>query len=284
MSPRSPLTRPASPPDGRVVPRPFLKWVGGKGQLLSQLWPMLPGQFGRYIEPFLGGAALFFALRPARAVLSDVNEELIDCYRSVRDDVDGVIAALGKHRHDRDHFYAVRGLDPSALPLPERAARTIFLNRTGFNGLYRVNSSGRFNVPFGSHRNPTICDEANLRACSLALRGVRLEVRDFGKVARSARRGDLVYFDPPYAPVSSTSDFTAYAAGGFGWEQQERLAAVFGRLARRGVQVLMSNSDVPTLHALYEGFPLRVVHAARAINSVASKRGPVREIVVRGYP
>jgi DNA adenine methylase len=284
MSPRSPLTRPASPPDGRVVPRPFLKWVGGKGQLLSQLWPMLPGQFGRYIEPFLGGAALFFALRPARAVLSDVNEELIDCYRSVRDDVDGVIAALGKHRHDRDHFYAVRGLDPSALPLPERAARTIFLNRTGFNGLYRVNSSGRFNVPFGSHRNPTICDEANLRACSLALRGVRLEVRDFGKVARSARRGDLVYFDPPYAPVSSTSDFTAYAAGGFGWEQQERLAAVFGRLARRGVQVLMSNSDVPTLHALYEGFPLRVVHAARAINSVASKRGRVREIVVRGYP
>jgi DNA adenine methylase len=284
MSPRSPLTRPASPPDGRVVPRPFLKWVGGKGQLLSQLWPMLPGQFGRYIEPFLGGAALFFALRPARAVLSDVNEELIDCYRSVRDDVDGVIAALGKHRHDRDHFYAVRGLDPSALPLPERAARTIFLNRTGFNGLYRVNSSGRFNVPFGSHRNPTICDEANLRACSLALRGVRLEVRDFGKVARSARRGDLVYFDPPYAPVSSTSDFTAYAAGGFGWEQQERLAAVFGRLARRGVQVLMSNSDVPTLHALYAGFPLRVVHAARAINSVASKRGPVREIVVRGYP
>lgn len=244
---------------------------------------MLPERYGRYIEPFVGGAALFFALRPKRARLSDVNPELVNCYTAVRDDVEGVIAALGEHVHDRDHYYDVRALDPDTLPPAERAARTIFLNRTGFNGLYRVNKSGRFNVPFGRHRNPKICDEENLRACSRALRGVTIEVADFASVERVAKPGDLVYFDPPYVPLSKTSDFTSYSAGGFGWEQQEKLAKLFSSLSAKGVQVMLSNSDVPSLRKLYSGFSLNIVHATRAINSVASRRGKVAELVVQGH-
>ena len=265
------------------APRPFLKWVGGKTQLLDQFRPLLPEMFGRYFEPFVGGAALFFALRPARSSLRDVNEELVDCYRAIRDDVDAVIAALGKHRYEESHYYKVREVDPTSLPRPQRAARTIFLNKTGFNGLYRVNRAGQFNVPFGRHTNPSICDEDNLRSCSLALQGVELEVRDFRRIVRDAVAGDFVYFDPPYAPVSDTADFTAYAAGGFGWADQESLAKVFSDLTAKGVYAMLSNSDTQGVRDLYQGFAIDDVSAARNVNSNIARRGKVAEVVVRNY-
>jgi DNA adenine methylase len=269
--------------DALPPPRPFLKWAGGKGQLLEKFQPLLPTSFERYFEPFVGGAALFFSLQPRRATLADVNDELIDCYRAVRDRVEDVIAALRNHTYEQEHYYKVRELDPDALSLPERAARTIFLNRTGFNGLYRVNNSGRFNVPFGRYVNPSICNPPQLRACSAALRGVIIEVGDFESILAHAGRGDFVYLDPPYSPVSSTSNFTSYSAGGFGVRDQERLAEIFAALDARGVMVMLSNSDVAEIPPLYEGFQIDRVEALRSINSKSGARGRVGEIVIRNY-
>lgn len=283
---RSTMTnvKPASPPDPRGTPRPFMKWVGGKGQLLTQLWPHLPQNFGRYHEPFLGGGAVFFALRPRQAVLSDVNRELIECYTAVRDSVEDVIGALKNHRYEREHYYAVRSQNPTALPAAERAARTIFLNRTGFNGLYRVNRSGQFNVPFGRYTNPLICDENNLRACSRALAGADLRVQDFTLASESMRPGDLTYFDPPYVPVSATANFTGYSANGFNNSDQARLARVFMRLVENGVHALLSNADVPSLRALYRTFPAATLQASRAVNCNTERRGKVNEVLVLGRP
>jgi DNA adenine methylase len=266
-----------------VKARPFLKWVGGKGQLLEQFRDLLPGKVGRYFEPFLGGGALFFARAPRRAVLADVNEELVDCYRAIKDSVEDVICALLEHKYDKDHYYEVRLRGPESLSLPRRAARTIFLNRSGYNGLYRVNSSGRFNVPFGRHANPTLCDASNLRACSKALQGVELVCSDFAAAVRAANAGDFVYFDPPYVPVSATASFTQYAAGRFGWPEQQELARVFAKLAGRGVSVMLSNSDTPEVRGLYAGFRIDRVAAARSVNSKPDRRGKVAEIVVRNY-
>lgn len=263
-----------------MTPRPFLKWAGGKGQLLGRLSARVPKAYHRYFEPFLGGGALFFALQPPRGVLSDVNREIIDCYTAVRDHVGALIGALGEHRYDSDHYYAVRDADPAKLGLVERAARTIFLNKTGFNGLYRVNRAGKFNVPFGRYAKPAICDEANLRACSAALANVELLATDFGSVATRAHAGDFVYFDPPYVPLSRTAAFTAYAPGGFDLDAQARLAGVFGHLAERGVSVLLSNSDVPAIRKLYAPYRMDTIQATRVINCKATRRGPVRELLV----
>ncbi len=265
------------------VAKPFLKWVGGKAQLLDKIQPLFPKSYKKYFEPFIGGGALFFATRPAKASLSDVNSELIDCYTAIRDDVEGVIEALGKHRYDRDHFYKVREQSPAKLSVAARAARTIFLNKTGFNGLYRVNSKGQFNVPFGRFTNPNICDETNLRACHKALAKTDLAVRDFSAILRIAKPGDFVYFDPPYVPVSKTSDFTAYSRDKFGEAKQIELATVFATLAKKGVYVMLSNSDAPLVRELYRDFQIVPVDASRSINSKGEKRGPVGEVVVVGY-
>jgi len=264
-----------------ATPRPFLKWAGGKGQLLGQLRARVPKSYGRYFEPFLGGGALFFALRPARCMLGDVNREIVDCYTAVRDDVKGLVAALRDHRYDADHYYAVRDADPGKLPLVERAARTIFLNKTGFNGLYRVNRAGKFNVPFGRYAKPAICDEENLIACSAALANAELVAGDFGQVAARARAGDFVYFDPPYVPLSRTAAFTAYAPGGFDLDAQARLAAFFDKLAARGVALLLSNSDVPEIRKLYARYRIDTIEATRVINCKATRRGPVNELLVQ---
>jgi DNA adenine methylase len=268
---------------GLSEPRPFLKWAGGKAQLLEQFERLLPKFRGQYHEPFLGGGAMFFALRPKKAHLTDVNQELISCYQAVRDRVDEVMLALESHRYDREYFYSVREIDPASLSPAERAARTIFLNKTAFNGLYRVNNRGRFNVPFGRHKNPLICDRENLLACSAALRGASIETSHFSGVLERARRGDFVYFDPPYVPLSDTAYFTAYAPGGFGWEQQQRLAAVFRELGQRGVKAMLSNSDVPQLRELYAAFRIEKVLATRRINSNVDGRGKLAEIVVLNY-
>jgi DNA adenine methylase len=268
-------------------PRPFLKWAGGKGQLLDQLRPLLPRTpWRRYFEPFVGSAALFFALRPAEATLSDVNRELVDCYLAVQKHVEPLVRALQEHEYDEELYYQVREQDPAGLELPQRAARTIYLNKTGYNGLYRVNKSGRFNVPFGRYTNPGFRSAdslENLRACSRALQSAKIAVRDFGQVVRHARKGDFVYFDPPYVPLSDTADFTSYAAGGFGPTEQQRLAEIVDELSAAGVLVMLSNSDTPAVRALYQRYRIDVVTASRSINSRANGRGKVREVVVRNY-
>jgi DNA adenine methylase len=272
--------------------RPFLKWAGGKKQLLADFArlypPTRPGQ--AYHEPFLGSGAVFFhvtaTLGPRAAVLSDSNGELVNTFRAVRDDVEAVIGALERHRraHSETHFYRVREQQPAAMASPAaRAARFIYLNKTCFNGLYRVNSRGQFNVPMGSYRNPTIVDAGRLRAASAALAGADLQAGPFAAVLDRARPGDFVYFDPPYVPVSSTAYFTAYTQGSFGADDQQQLADVFRTLAERGCAVMLSNSDTPLVRRLYAGFTLQRVRARRNINSRGDRRGAINELVVLSY-
>jgi DNA adenine methylase len=269
--------------------RPFLKWAGGKGQLLRQFEPLFPDRIDGYVEPFVGSAAVFFHLAespgPRRTVLADCNKELIDCYQAVRDRVEAVIEVLAGHRdrHGRDHFYEVRGLRPESLAREERAARLIYLNRTCFNGLYRVNSRGEFNVPIGRYANPRILDEDNLRRVNRALRGVELIHEPFEAMPGICRRDDFVYLDPPYQPVSATARFTSYTAGAFGPGDQERLAATYAELDRLGCRLMLSNSDSPLIRKLYAPFDIRSVEANRAINSRADRRGPVRELVILNF-
>jgi DNA adenine methylase len=263
--------------------RPFLKWAGGKRQLLPAIRKATPRAYVRYLEPFVGGGAVFFDLSPARAILSDANAELINCYEVVRGRVDDLIATLRGHVYDKDHFYRVRAIAPESLDEVARAARTIYLNKTGFNGLYRVNKSGIFNVPFGRFKNPNICDEPTLRACSARLAGVSLRCRPFEAVLSEAEAGDFVYFDPPYVPLSRTSNFTAYHDLKFVLEDQERLACAFETLSARGTWVMLSNSDVEWVRARYARFNVRDVFAPRSVNSVVSARGLVRELLVTNY-
>jgi DNA adenine methylase len=273
--------------NGAKTPSPFLKWAGGKRQLLETILDVVPRKFDTYYEPFVGGGAVFFALaaqrRFERAVLADANHELIVCYEALQKDVDGVIAALRHHRNEHDHYYETRALDPETLSPAARAARLIYLNRCGFNGLYRVNSRGRFNVPFGRYLRPAICDELRLRAAAAALRDVKLACQDFDKTLARAKPGDFVYLDPPYVPVSRTSHFTQYARDDFGPADQERLAATLRKLGERGVRALLSNSDCAVTRELYRGQPYDSVLARRAINSVTSGRGPVGELLVRSF-
>ncbi len=272
--------------------RPFLKWAGGKTALLPQLLDAAPGQIDTYYEPFLGGGALFFALqaegRFERAVLSDSNKELINAYRQVRDNVDGLIRALQVHQRkyraaeDRaEYYYKIRAKRLTCSL--GGAANLIFMNKTGYNGLYRVNSKGRFNVPHGRYENPTICDEASLLAASEALQGVKLVFGDFSSAPRRADVGDFVYFDPPYVPLSDTSNFTSYTAGAFSGPEQKRLALTAAGLVRRGVNVALSNSGHPDIVALYSAadFELTSVDAPRLINSDSAARGSISEHLIR---
>ncbi len=262
--------------------RPFLKWAGGKRQLMPHLLRHVPATRGRYFEPFVGGGALFFALRPDRATVADVNERLVRAYRGVAHHVEDVVRLLGGYPHDSAFFYRLRARPIDARSDAEVAAWFIYLNRTGYNGLYRVNRKNEFNVPFGRYANPTVCDAPMLRACAAALHGTNLVVDDFENVVAGAKRGDFVYFDPPYAPLSATSSFTSYTSGGFGPDDQRRLRDVALRLKRRGVHVLLSNSSVPAIRELYEGpFEVLEVPATRMVNSKGGGRGPVAELVIR---
>jgi DNA adenine methylase len=268
---------------GQQVATPIVKWAGGKSQLLNQLLPKAPARWNRYYEPFAGGAALFFALQPTTAVLCDTNAELTNTYAVTRDDVNGLIRALRHYRYDRDRFYEVRAQNPATMDEVSRAARFLYLNRTCFNGLYRVNRRGEFNVPFGRYNNPTICDAPKLRRASAALRGAEIRLADFENVADDAKRGDFVYFDPPYVPLNRTSSFTAYTAQAFGEEAQARLAGIFAKLDKKGCKVMLSNSDAPLVHQLYKGYRIDRVAATRNINSRATARGPIYEVIVRNY-
>ncbi|MBI5508116.1 MAG: DNA adenine methylase [Deltaproteobacteria bacterium] len=263
------------------APRPFLKWAGGKAKLVPEILARFPRRFGTYHEPFLGGGAVFFALGPRRAVLSDLNAELIATYSAIRDDVEAVIRALAVHAVSEEHFYSVRAASVAGLGNTAVAARTIFLNRTCFNGLYRVNSKGQFNVPFGRYANPKICNADNLRAVSRALQGVPIRHESVFTITPRVAAGDLVYFDPPYDPVSATSSFTAYAKTAFGKDEQVALAALCRELSERGAHVLLSNSDTPFIRELYRDCEVDTVHCRRPINARADRRGPVTEVLVR---
>jgi DNA adenine methylase len=273
----------------RATPAPFLKWAGGKRQLLPRILDLVPARIETYYEPFLGGGAVFFALAARRvfrrAVLADANPDLIGCYEAVRDDVEAVITALRgpRYRNERRRYYAVRALDPMTLSAPERAARIIYLNHCGYNGLYRVNSAGQFNVPFGRYHHPTICDTDKLRAAARALADVELRCGDFEPALAGLRGGDFVYLDPPYVPVSRTSSFTAYAARDFGSDDQQRLAGALRELGARRIPALLSNSACAETTRLYRALKIARVQARRAINSAGRGRGPVGEILVRSF-
>jgi len=274
---------------GSTPPSPFLKWAGGKTQLLPQLESLFPPRWGRYHEPCLGGGAVFFHLAAAGRTqcprLSDVNDELMTCYAAVRDHVEKVISALRRHAkgHSKTHYYATRAKDPAKLRPASRAARLIYLNKTCFNGLYRVNARGRFNVAMGSYKDPTICDAASPRAASRALAEAELAAAPFKDVADTAEPGDFVYFDPPYVPISPTSSFTSYADMPFGEEQHRELAELFAHLAERGCFVMLSNSDAPLVRRLCSAWHIHRVYARRRINSNGDRRGAIAELVVTSY-
>ena len=262
---------------------PFLKWAGGKSELLPEIEKRLPRSFSTYWEPFIGGGALYFRLSPASAVISDGNEELVNCYQVVRDEVEGLIAALRKHSNNKEHFLRTRRMQPWQLEPVDRAARLIYLNKTCYNGLYRVNQRGEFNVPFGRYENPRICDENGLRECSRVLREADVVCRDFRHLLYKAKPGDFVYFDPPYSPISKTSSFTAYSESPFDQREQKALRQVFNALDDRGCHVMLSNSDTEYTRKLYHKFNVEAVQASRAINSRADKRGKVSELIITNY-
>jgi DNA adenine methylase len=266
---------------------PFLKWAGGKSQLLSTFNKFYPPTFNRYFEPFLGGGAVFFSLaarnKGFKAVISDCNAELINCYVMLRDQPDAVIEALGKHRNDIHYFYKVREQDCDDLDDAERAARMIFLNKTCFNGLYRVNRKGQFNVPFGRYKNPKLIDHQNIAAVSRVLANAQITCQPFEQVVAKTRQNDFVYLDPPYHPLSNTSNFTGYTKGSFTFADQERLAATFKSLSQKGCHVMQSNSDIPAIRELYSGFRIETVLANRAINCNGEKRGRINELLILNY-
>lgn len=270
--------------------RPFLKWVGGKSHLVPVLLERVrqAGRIAGYHEPFVGGGALFFAMRaegllPPRVSISDISEELISTYKVVRDEVEDLIDLLGHYKaeHCKEFYYKVREFPPTDELFC--AARMIYLNKTCFNGLYRVNRSGKFNTTMGSYKNPCICDAENLRAVSLAMQEVDIFNLDFEHVFTEVTKGHLVYFDPPYWPTSATANFVSYAADGFTKRNQETLAAEARTLTKHGVKVLLSNSDVPEVRELYKDFTVETVSRPGNMNSRGTGRARVGEILVRNF-
>ena len=249
------------------VAKPILKWAGGKTQMLGELMPRVPKTYGRYIEPFFGGGALFFSLKPENAIIADSNPELINMYLQVAHHVDDVIECLQKYENTSEMFYEVRSLDWQTLPKAEAAARTIYLNKTCFNGLYRVNRSGQFNTPFGKYKNPKICDIDALRLASEALRKADILCGDYILVLEHyAQPGDFVFLDPPYLPISENSDFKRYTKEQFYEDDHVELAKMIDTLHERGCYVILTNSNHPLVHQLYEQYKIEVIQTKRHIS------------------
>ncbi len=273
-----------------LLPKPFLKWAGGKTQLADDILKRMPVYFNTYFEPFVGSGAIFFRLYRERkikhAILSDINAELIDTYKAIRDCVDEVIKVLSCFPHDKNFYYEIRSKDPWNMSLAERAARMIYLNKTGYNGLYRVNRQGKFNVPFGKYKSPNYLDKENLQAVSLALQKVELICASFDIVLRKTKPGDWVYFDPPYIPLSQTANFTSYYSNGFNLQDQEKLRDICIELTKKNVYITLSNSDTPITSNLfsYPFFSKDIVYSNRAINCNGAKRGKITELIISNYP
>lgn len=272
------------------TPQPFIKWVGGKRSLLGELHQRLPAQFGSYFEPFIGGGALLFSLAQHdlnRLVINDYNAELTNLYQVVKTQPDELIEHLGQHINDEDYYYRIRALDREAgyqaLSTVARASRFIYLNKTGYNGLYRVNKKGQNNVPFGRYKAPNIVDAENILRCSKFLQGVEIATGDFEQIGGMLDKQSFVYFDPPYAPLSATSSFTGYTSGGFDADMQVRLRDFCNRLDAQGVKFMLSNSSAPLIYDLYRGYKVEEVMVGRAINCKGDGRGKVAELIVRNY-
>ncbi|RLJ71586.1 DNA adenine methylase [Hydrogenivirga caldilitoris] len=267
-------------------PKPFVKWAGGKRQLLRVLIANVPKTFNTYIEPMVGGGALLFELMPERGIISDINYELINAYRVIRDNVDELIESLKKHRNEESYFYKVRAQNPEKLSPVERASRFIYLNKTCYNGLYRENSKGEFNVPFGKYKNPKICDEENLRAVSEFLNSSHVQIlcQDYKDTCELAKKGDFVYLDPPYHPLSKTASFTKYNRYDFTEEDQIELSKVFRELDKKGCYVMLSNSNTEFVKKLYKGYQIEEIEAGRAINCKGEgrKRDKI-ELLIRNF-
>lgn len=266
-------------------PHPFLKWAGGKRQLISQMDQYFPRNFKKYIEPFIGGGAIFFYLLPEEAILIDINKDLINTYNVVKNNVSELIQSLKKHKNEKEYYYQIRNIDRNTEEFNEwtnieKASRIIYMNRCCFNGLYRVNSKGQFNVPFGKYKNPKFCDKENLLAVNKALKNVELVHGSFEKCLDFAEKDDFIYFDPPYVPISKSANFTSYTKDNFGKEDQIRLYEVFKELDERGCKVMLSNSYSDLIADLYSNYQIKELRAKRAINSDASKRGAIKELLI----
>ena len=269
---------------------PVLKWVGGKRQLIETYAPLLPKKITSYCEPFIGGGALLFYLQPKHAYVNDVNEDLIRVYRVIKNNVEELIDELKNYKNESDFFYSVRDLDRDKwkyeiLSDVKKAARIIYLNKTCYNGLYRVNNAGEFNSPFGYYINPNIVNEPVLRAVSVYFNknNINFSSGDYSEVLKQIKKNTFVYLDPPYNPVSGTSNFTGYSKNGFSQDEQIRLRENCDELDRRGIKFMLSNSATPLILEQYSGYNVSIVQAKRAINSVGSKRGNIDEVVVRNY-
>lgn len=269
---------------------PVVKWVGGKRQLLDEITPLLPKRITCYCEPFLGGGAVLFSIQPSKAIVNDLNADLITVYEVIRDDVEALIESLKKHENTSEYFYALRDIDRDkvsyqSLSKVEKASRLIYLNKTCFNGLFRVNSSGEFNSPFGHYKNPNIVNEPILRAVSKYFNtsNIAFYSEDFSKTLSRVHKGGFVYLDPPYDPVSDTASFTGYNKGGFDRSEQIRLKRCCDELTQRGVKFMLSNSSTEFIKELYQEYDITIVKAKRAINADASKRGAIEEVLVRNY-
>lgn len=269
---------------------PVVKWVGGKRQLLPQIRRLLPNRFSTYFEPFVGGGAVLFDIQPKKAIINDYNSELINVYNVIKADLDSLLLDLKKHINSSDYFYQIRALDRDCkfynnMTSVERASRILYLNKTCFNGLFRVNQAGEFNAPFGSYKNPNIINEITLRAVSnyFNKNDIRFLNGDFESSLKGIRKGAFVYFDPPYDPLSSSSNFTGYTEGGFNREDQLRLKDLCDKLDKKGIKFLLSNSSTEFIKESYKNYEIINVKARRAINSNGSSRGEINEVLVRNY-
>lgn len=273
-----------------VLVAPVVKWVGGKRQLIDDLTPLFPKKITSYCEPFVGGGAVLFSLQPKIAYVNDINAELINIYEVIRDDVDALIAALSEHKNEEKYFYAIRDWDRDSETYfqrskVQRAARIIYLNKTCYNGLFRVNNAGEFNAPYGHYKKPNIVSAPTLRAVSNYFQSTQLTFTntDYAEVLSNVPKETFVYLDPPYDPVSDTANFTGYTRGGFDRTEQVRLRECCDELTRRKIKFMLSNSSTEFIREQYADYDITPVRAKRAINSNASKRGHVDEVVIRNY-
>ncbi|HHV29573.1 MAG TPA: DNA adenine methylase [Clostridium sp.] len=269
---------------------PIVKWVGGKRQILDEITKYVPQNITTYYEPFVGGGAVFFELQPSKAVINDINSELMNLYQIIKSNVEDLIEDLKKHKNEPEYFYQIRELDRdkakySLLSPVERASRVIYLNKTCFNGLFRVNRAGQFNTPFGNYKNPNIVNEETLRAVSEYFNKANISFynKDYAEVLKAARKGAFVYLDPPYDPVSDTSSFTGYDKSGFNKEEQFRLKHTCDTLNKKGISFLLSNSATDFIFELYKDYKIEVIKAKRVINSRPDKRGEIDEVLVRNF-
>lgn len=272
-----------------ALAQPFLKWAGGKRQLLPEIKKYLPKKYNTYFEPFVGAGALFFDQQPKNAIINDVNTELINCYEVIKNLSIDLIEDLKKHKNNEKYFYKVRELDRTKefknLSIVERASRIIYLNKTCYNGLFRVNRQGQFNAPFGRYKNPNIVNSETIKAINRLLNRNSVEIlnTDFAKAVSTAKRNDFIYFDPPYDPVSDTASFTGYSSNAFGKSEQERLKDLFEELTRRGCKVMLSNSATDFIYDLYKDYNVIRIQANRNINSVGTNRKKIDEFLILNY-